>query len=170
MYERPTPTAPCNDTTGIATDDSMAYRLLHELRETTRAVETIAYNLRVITHLLATSDHRHLHDYADDLVTAVHAHEPTDVRLRAVLDEAARAWGIAAGRPISTIVAAAPGPVHEPLHEALTALQSVTEEMQSDGLMATTVLDQAALIVSRRARELESTDTQDPRYAPPTTR
>jgi len=165
MYEPPTATAPPPATT--LRDDSLGFRLLSELRATTRAVETIAYNLRIITHLLATSDHRHLHDYADDLVEAVDAHEPIDARLRTVLEDASRAWGVAAGGPISAIVAAAPQPVEEPLQEALAALQTVTDEMQSDGLMATTVLDQAALIVSRRAREIESANAEDPRYRPP---
>lgn len=144
-------------------DDPIGWRLLQDLTAATQAVEEVAYNMRIITHLLATSDHRHLHAYADDMVEAVERQQAPDAQLRTTADAAAATWGIPTTSPLSRVVAASPEGVRAPLTEALLRLQAITTELQHDGEVSGTVLEQAVKIVGQRGRALESASS-DPTY------
>jgi hypothetical protein len=148
-----------NDATGgqpETGDDPIGWRLLQDLTAVTRIVEEIAYNMRIISHLLATSDHRHLHAYADDMVEAVERQQEPDRQLRETAEIAATAWGVPATSPLSQVIAAAPDVVRNPLSEELARLQAITTELQADGDVSRTMLDRAVKIVSQRCRALES--------------
>ena len=146
--------------------DPTAWQFLQALKDTTAAVEAVAYNMRIVTHLLANSDHRHLAEYAADMSAAIDRLGPADAAMRQRATEVAGSWGAGDGASLSAIVSAAPPPLAGPLGEALGALQSVTRELQEDGAVASEVLEAATQIVSRRCRELEHA-TADPTYRPP---
>jgi len=150
----------------LTSDDPLAWQLLQTITATAAAVEDVAYNMRIVTHLLANSDHRHLGEYATDMNAAVDRLAPVDAELRQQSTTAATAWGVPSPAPLSTIVAAAPQLVAAPLSEALAQLQGVTRELQEDGAIASEVLEAATRIVSQRCRELEQMSA-DPRYRPP---
>ena len=142
---------------GHSPEHPMAWRLLTRLNATARAVEEVAYNMRIITHLLANSDLRHLSAYADDMDAAVASLGPVDAELRVATEDAIAMWGLPPGSALSTIVGHAPESMHAPLKAALAELTEVTRELQSDGEVAEGVLEQATRLVQRRITELGRT-------------
>jgi hypothetical protein len=173
MYQRPPGTRTATVTNGdqpsvpeCAVVDPTAWELLERLGDAADAVEAIAYNMRVITHLAAISDHRHLQAFANDLTAATEHHVPADRALRDAAHEAASAWGLPTASPLSQVVAAAPDGVRDALGRKLNELQSVTRELQQDGAVVSELLESALRVVSKRCRDAEQRPVTDPTYRP----
>ncbi len=152
MYETSSATASDID---LTQSDPVAWRVLHQLDTTTDAVSAMAYHLRILTHLLAVADHRHLDGYTADLIAAVDTHDQVRGQLDVELAAARQAWGLLPGTSLREVVDAAPAAVVEALRTAMEGLRTVTEELREDGTTANALAEAAVRIVEQRCAGLE---------------
>jgi hypothetical protein len=138
-------------------EPGVEWRLLAELGTTTDAMVGVGYVMRILSHMLAVGDHRHLAAYARDLDNAVTALEPVNLRLTEVVTEAAVAWGMSpSGWGMTELVAKAPAEVSLPLAQAVEELSLISRELETDGAVAEELAGGAIGLVSKRRSELES--------------
>ena len=100
-------------------DTPVGWRLVAALRVALESATGVAYNARVIAHLLATSDHRHLAEWAGDLDGASEAWTAAQAGLATVCAEAATTWGASPLADMAALLDIAPADVTEELAQEL---------------------------------------------------
>lgn len=148
---------PSTDSPSNVDEPGVEWRLLAELAAAADAMTGVAYLMRIMSHMLAVGDHRHLAAFARDLDNAVTALEPVNVRLTEVATEAAVAWGMdSSGWNMTELVAKAPTEVSLPLANAVEELLAISRELKADGAVAEELVEGAVQLISNRRGEMES--------------
>jgi hypothetical protein len=148
---------PSTDSSSSLNEPGVEWHLLAELATAADAMTGVAYLMRIMGHMLAVGDHRHLAAFARDLDNALTALEPVDVRLTEVATEAAVAWGMdPAGWNMTELVAKAPTEVALPLTHAVEELLAISRELKADGAVAEELVEGAVQLISKRRSEMES--------------